>query len=291
MGALALVALDRVVVDEARRPSCLLALFCATGLLASASRGALTGFGIGLIVLVVLRRHRQPAAIVPPLAGAVVAFAALLPSMPSGHHAHPVLAAAGLVAGAVIALAPARLAVAAAVVCVVLGAASGGIRHDVRAAWNPISDQRLTTSSSDRTHERNAALALARDHLVAGVGPGNVTLRWRVFYFVPVEFSVHYAHDEYLQVLDESGAVGLAIVVIGAACVLESTRRGARGLPGAFAPVGIAAALVMLAVHSATDFLWHIPIVPVVACALIGTVTLRNAQFADSPKRAEPHTY
>jgi O-antigen ligase len=94
---------------------------------------------------------------------------------------------------------------------------------------------------------------------------------------------VHYAHDEYLQILVESGAVGLAIVVIGAGWVLVATRRSARGLPARLAPAGIAAALVMLAIHSATDFLWHIPIVPVVACALIGVLTAERGHLAGSP--------
>jgi O-antigen ligase len=283
VGALALVALDRVLEGASRRVFSFLAATCVLGLLATASRGALLGFAVGLVVLVVLRRRSHAAAMIPALAGAVVAFAALLPSMPSGHHAHSAIAIVGLFLGMIIAIAPTRVAIAAALVCVALGSTSGGVRHDVRTAWSPISTQRLTTGSSDRSHERRAAWQLARGHLVAGVGPGNVTLHWSVFYFVPVDFSVHYAHNEYLQILVESGAVGLAIVVIGAGWVLVATRRSARGLPGRLAPAGIAAALVMLAIHSATDFLWHIPIVPVVACALIGVLTTERGHLAGSP--------
>jgi O-antigen ligase len=282
VGALALVALDRVIEGGSRRAFSLLAATCVLGLLATASRGALLGFAVGLVVLAGLRRRSRVASIIPAVAGGVVAFAALLPSMPSGHQAHPAVAFVGLFLGATIAIAPTRVAIAAALVCVALGSTSGGIRHDVRAAWSPISTQRLTTGSSDRSHERRAAVELARDHPVAGVGPGNVTLHWSVFYFVPVDFSVHYAHNEYLQVLVESGVVGLAIAVIGAGWVLAATRRTARGSPGRLAPAGIAAALVMLAIHSATDFLWHIPLVPVVACALLGVLTTVSTQLGES---------
>ena len=293
IGALALVALDRVIEAEgaARRMFSVVAAVCTLGLLATASRGALLGFTIGLFVLVGLRRRAHPIAIIPALAGAVIAFAALLPSMPSGHHAHAGVAIVGLIVGTAIALAPTRAAIAAAIVCVALGLTSGGTRHDVRTAWTPISTQRLTTGSSDRSHERRAALDLAREHPVAGVGPGNVTLHWSVFYFVPVDFSVHYAHNEYLQVLVESGGVGLAIAVVGAGWVLAATRRSARGVPGGLAPAGIAAALVMLAVHSTTDFLWHIPVVPVVACALLGVLAPDTAHSAESPHEGAGHAH
>jgi O-antigen ligase len=79
---------------------------------------------------------------------------------------------------------------------------------------------------------------------------------------------VAYAHDEYLQVLDEAGIVGGVILLLGLGAVVVSLRRVRRHIdsPVAFACVG---ALVALAVHSSMDFLWHIPLIPIVGTALV----------------------
>jgi len=281
VGALALVALDRVLVAQ-RRAHAVLAFVLVVGLAATTSRGALVAFAIGLVVLGVIRRRAGVHQLLPPLLGASVAFAALLPSLPDGNAAHPVVAILGLVVGAAVALAPTRLALGLAAACVLVGLVPAGFRHDARAAWNRVSTERVTAGSDDRGHERRAGLQLVRDHPLTGVGPGQVTLRWRLFLFVPVEFTVHYAHDEYLQVATESGVIGLAIAVVGIGFVLEETRRRAQAAPRSFATAGIAAALVMLAAHSATDFLWHVPIVPVAVSVLLGVITLRESPRSDA---------
>ncbi len=281
--AIALVALDRVVVDVARRLSAVLATVCVVGMLATTSRGAVLGFVVGLAVLIGLRHRQHVSRLTAPLLGAAVGFAALAPSLPSGYDARPGIAVAGLTVGCAIALTPIRPAIVTAVGCVALGLASPTLRHDVRSAWSPISNQRITTDSADRAHERRAALQLAGDHLAAGVGPGNVTLTWDTYYFVPVRLSVHYAHDEYLQLLVESGAVGLAIAGVGIGAVLLETTRRARSAPSELAAAGIVSSLAMLAVHSATDFLWHVPLVVLTVSALIATVWVQPASTAVLP--------
>jgi hypothetical protein len=284
-GAIALVALDRVVVGASRRLSAVLAMACLVGLFATASRGAVVGFVIGLALLVGLRRRRHLSQLPAPLLGAAVSLGALAPSLPSGHDARPGIAIVGLLVGCAIALAPTRLAIAAAVVCVALGLAAPALRHEVRDAWSRISSQRITADSADRADERGTALQVAEDHLVTGVGPGNVTLTWDVYYYVPVRLSVHYAHDEYLQMLVESGIVGLAITVAGIGAVLLATVRNARRAPSGLAAAGIVTALAMLAVHSATDFLWHVPLVPLTMSALIGALWTQPAATAVLPNR------
>jgi O-antigen ligase len=282
-GAMALVALDRVVVGVSRRLSAALAMVCLVGLLATASRGAIVGFVVGFALLVGLRHRRHLSHLLAPLLGAAASFGALAPSLPSGHDARPGIAIVGLAAGCAISLAPAGPAIAAAVACAALGFASPTLRHEVGDAWSPISSQRITADSADRAHERRAALQLAEDHLATGVGPGNVTLTWDVYYFVPVRLSVHYAHDEYLQMLVESGTVGLAIAVAGIGAVLLATARNARSAPSRLAAAGIVSALAMLAVHSATDFLWHVPLVPLTMSALIGTLWMQPSATAVLP--------
>jgi O-antigen ligase len=240
-------------------------------------------------VLAVLRRGTPLARALPPLLGAVVAFGALLPSLPYGHAAHPVLALVGLVLGLGISVAPLRVAVGVAIACVVLGLAPAGARDDVRAAWKTISAQRLTTDSSDRGQERRAAVRLVREHPATGVGPGRVVLQWGVYYFVPVDFTVRYAHDEYLQLAAESGVIGLAIAAVGVGFVLVELRRTARGAPRNLAGAGIAAAFVMLALHSATDFLWHVPLVPVAASVFVGVLATRE-NVGGISEISQPHS-
>ena len=109
-----------------------------------------------------------------------------------------------------------------------------------------------------------AALRVAENHPLVGVGPRQATLAWAG----PTGQTLvaRYAHDEYLQVVAELGAFGLALLVglIGALGLqLWRARRWAtsRGLWA-----GAAGALVAATVHGGFDFLWHVPAV-VLACA------------------------
>jgi O-antigen ligase len=81
-----------------------------------------------------------------------------------------------------------------------------------------------------------------------------------------------YAHDEYLQTLVELGAIGLALLLalLGAAALVVLRRPDGGGYPAAAA--GAVAALGALAVHSAFDFVWHVPVIPLTAAALLGLV-------------------
>jgi hypothetical protein len=274
LGALALVALARLVRDERRPLTSLTAFVLLTGTLATASRGAVIGLAAGLIVLAVLRRAELLAGL-SPLVGAIVAVSALLPSMPAAHHTHPVVAGAGLAAGAVIAVLPLRATVVlvalAAMVIVVIPAP----RNSVTAWWRPIKDGRFTATSNDRTHELHAGLRLVREHPVAGVGPGNVKLEWQILYLVRLQFHARYVHDEYVQTMVEAGVVGLAVAILGFVAIGRAIGK-ARGATDPKMWAGSVSALVALAVQSATDFLWHVAIVPLVAAVLVSLCIART---------------
>ncbi|MFD5830332.1 O-antigen ligase family protein [Lentzea sp. NPDC060358] len=270
--AAAAVMVAGLLVSLVLRPSPLVTgagfLLC-TGIGATMSRAAVVALAVGLLVLCVSAGWRKTvAAAAPAVLGAVVALAALLPSMRVADEPGPVLAVAGLVGGAVVALGLPRLG--RFVVPIALLLAAGGVV--AVASFADGLATRLSVSSPDRAGATGAALdSVARTPLL-GVGPGNGS-----FFFDRVNEGtrvMRYVHNEYLQVLVELGAVGLVLVLGVVAAVLLGLWRG-RGTP---LWAGSCAAVVALLVHSGFDFLWHLPVVLVVAglCAGLGFPSTRD---------------
>ncbi|MBW4716303.1 O-antigen ligase family protein [Saccharothrix obliqua] len=224
-----------------------------TGLGATLSRAGALALLVGLVVLGLLGSWRR---IAPPVLGAAVAVAALSPSFPVGPPS-PVVAVAGLVAGVAVAVGAARLPRSAAVVLVVGAASFAAFAGRLGGRWS--------LSSPDRTGAAGAALDLVRANPLFGVGPGN---GWFTFLRDGHSRVMRYAHDEYLQVLVELGAIGLALL----GCVLFAVFRAVRRRTGG--PwAGAVAALAVLAVHSGFDFLWHLPVTLLVAGVCTGLAT------------------
>jgi len=214
---------------------------------------------------------RTACGLAPAALGSLGALAGLAPSMPAGSDPRPVLAVLGLVAGvlaaAMLAQATARtLAVTAVVVLVVTAAlVSLGL---LDGAGRSVSNARLTLASADRKAQTSAALSLAADHPLTGTGPGRATL-----FFTGSDgeaLAARYVHNEYLQVLAELGAVGLALVVVLLGALARSVRSGRASAPSPLLWAGGAAGLVALCVHSAVDFLWHVPALPLGGALLVG---------------------
>ena len=84
---------------------------------------------------------------------------------------------------------------------------------------------------------------------------------------------MQYVHDEYLQVLVELGVVGLTLLlsVLVGSCLL--VRRAIRRDHRTTLPAAVAAATAAAAVHGAFDFVWHVPVVPLVLAVLVGLLT------------------
>ena len=80
-----------------------------------------------------------------------------------------------------------------------------------------------------------------------------------------------FAHDEYLQVIWKTGLVGLAALL----ALLASTGRWLVGPAGGWADrsrwAGAGAATAALLTASSLDFLWHIPLIPLIGAVLIGS--------------------
>lgn len=102
-----------------------------------------------------------------------------------------------------------------------------------------------------------------------GAGPGRARFFW-------VDASGHgyvarYAHNEYLQLLVELGVIGLAILMTLLTALIVTIGRGRAGMHTMAALwAGAAAAFAVLVVHSAFDFLWQLPILPLTGALLVG---------------------
>jgi O-Antigen ligase len=253
---------------------------------ATLSRGGLLALGVGLIVLAGLADRRRWRAAIGPLAGAVVIFAGLVPSLPDGNQPQLLISSAALTGGLLIgrwqpAVRPpsrqtpegtrrrglrAVVAVALTAALVGLAGTSGGVGRAVSA----IVDARLTTDSAHRGEAASVAVSQILSHPVIGVGPGHGQVRWHD----PsgASHTMEYVHDEYLQVLLELGAVGGALLLVLFVACLRWARSGRPGgtRPSSGQPSSAAAlaATAAFAAQSGVDFLWHVPALPLVVAAV-----------------------
>lgn len=250
--------------------SCLL----LTGLGATLSRGGLLSFSAGALLLIrVLGVSIMLRTLAAPALGALVALAGLWPSIPAPSPARPGLAAGALVVGLVVAVGAARvelqplLALAAAGLLAAAVVASGPAKDATRK----IAGVRLSVVSPDRVEEARAALRLAAERPLTGVGPEGARLSW-----VRPDGTVlvaRYAHNEYLQTLAELGVLGLCVLLSLLAAIGRTVQRCRP--TGALRPLkaGVAAGLVALAVHGFFDFGWHVPAIALTGALLVGVVT------------------
>jgi hypothetical protein len=240
---------------------------------ATLSRGGALALVVGAAVLATLLSPGRTLRVAgPPTLGAVVALAGLVPSMAASSPPRPVLAAAALVVGVGVAVGaahlPSRLLVlflAAAVLAAGAVLAVGGRGSNAAT----VASTRLTIASPDRAAAARAALQLAADRPLTGTGPGRAVLTWvqdsrRV--------TSRYAHNEYLQVLAELGFVGLALLIVLLASLARTIWWGRPHTPSTAIWAGAVAGLAALAVHSALDFLWHLPAIPLAGAVLAGLV-------------------
>jgi hypothetical protein len=273
----------------ARRPragSAALSAVLVAGAVATQSRAGAIACAVGLVAITMLLGLRRVAgAVVGPCAGAVVAVVGLVPGLDADASRSPMvalvaLAAIALGAGAaevmdrVVASPRSGVRVAARGVLVTAAAGAAAVASTVSLG------DRLALVSSDRVGTNAAALDVIASHPLVGVGPGRLV----------VAFSVNgglvgtdLVHDEYLQLVAELGLVGGALA---AAAALASVRTLVRRRSCTVSPIwaGCTAALAAFAVHSAFDFLWHIPVVVLLAAVLFGLAT------SDLPDPDPPHT-
>ena len=215
-------------------------------------------------------------------------LACVAPAVPVDSTRHVILACVGLVAGAATAGWTATSWAAAStrrrLLVGLLGLAVLGLAVGLVSTGHVFADiahVRASAASSDRAHEWAAAFDVARHHLLLGVGTARVLLQWSVGGQV---FTATFAHNEYLQLLVQDGVVGLGVLLVGLVWVFVRLA-GRRRRAGAWsAECGIACLAALLA-QSSLDFLWHIPVIPVLLTAVLA---LALAPSDQSPRRRAP---
>ncbi|MDQ1292252.1 MAG: hypothetical protein QG608_130 [Actinomycetota bacterium] len=287
-----------------------------TAAAATLSRGGALALLVGGAVLLLLAGTATRRAAVPPMVGATVSFAALVPCLRSGQPPQPLLATIGLVVGTMIGtradenararqqrflttvttavgLKPrdrgtvvpralwigAGTAIAAGVVVL-----TDGFEHSLRQ----IVDARVLTGPSYRMEAAGAALERITDSPWIGAGPGEGQVTWTTS--SGVSRTLIFLHDEYLQVVLELGVLTGFLVLLHLAAGAASAWKAGTPREGSAAPpqlrrsarAGGLAAFAAFAVHSAVDFTWHLPALPLVVATLLA-FALPAAEHAHSP--------
>jgi hypothetical protein len=265
---LALLALGRQLTVRRSPTGATVSCLLLAGAGATLSRGGAVALLAGLICLAaVLGVRRTVGALAGPAFGAVVAMAALAPSMPAGAAPRPALAVLGLAAGVALAAAFERAPTGARHGAVALGLVAVAAVVAL-GPFDSVRDTRLSLASADRRAETSAALRLVADRPLTGTGPGRATL-----FFDGADgqaLFARYVHNEYLQVSAELGLIGLAFSAALLIALARTVRAGRASAPSLGLWAGAAAGLVALATHSAFDFLWHVPAIPLAGALLAG---------------------
>jgi hypothetical protein len=284
-----LLALGLLAARPRGLPRAAAAYLLLVGVGAALSRAGFLALAAGFLVLVVLggaRRVLGPS--IPPVLGAAVAVAALMPSFPDSATPRPALAALGLVAGAAVATGPVlltgriRMAVVAALV-VAAGAAGllvlrSGRLHQVWAI-------RGNLDSSGRTGALHAAFQMVGERPLTGTGIGPARFVWDT---TDGSGAVAlYVHDEYVQTLVDLGAVGLVLLFALLAAIAWYLHRAHQPPHPPGIRAGALAGLAALAVHSGFDFLWHIAVLPLVGALLIGLAGPATGRTTSPPEEGK----
>lgn len=122
-----------------------------------------------------------------------------------------------------------------------------------------------------------AAADFAGDEPLRGIGPGKFAERNPV----SSDADLRWAHHGYLQAAAELGLVGLVLIAALAGWVWSALWIAAADEPVSASLA--AAAVTVVGLHAAVDYVWHLPAVLVVMCLLTGANTTRREQPRRSP--------
>ncbi|WP_217921314.1 tetratricopeptide repeat protein [Miltoncostaea oceani] len=163
-------------------------------------------------------------------------------------------------------------------------------RYDPRArdSATTVADRLAVAAGSGRWQNWAVAADQFAASPVAGTGAGDYRFRWAAERDIDV--NVRNAHSLYLEVLGESGLIGLLLLLTPVAAVATGTGLALRrGPPAALArDLGIAAAAgSAVLVHLAGDWAWQMPAV-VLPAVVLGAAALAAATTDASAARVLP---
>jgi hypothetical protein len=251
------------------------------GIAATLSRAGFVALLAGGVILVfMLGRRRALAALWPIGAGALIALVGLVPNLVASARSQPAAAVIALLVGGVVALVrPSPKVAAAGVAAVVMVALL--VPGAVTRAGKELLRIRLTPASAHVRQETwGATFRLVQKHPVLGVGAQDMVVFYRSRTAGPV--GSKFAHNEFLQLTAEQGILGLVLLTVVLAVAARSLARSRSKTPDwmwAGAVAGFAAFLA----HSAGDFLWHVPVIPLCAVTVLAAITGCNDEGSTSP--------
>lgn len=239
---------------------------CAGGLLATQSRGAYVAF-LCACAIVPWRRYVQ--FLVPLLAGVALGVCAIASSPEVGSVAW--LGVVLVLTTCLASIPPwsvlrrplprtGRVVLGLLLLLLASGAAILVHRELTLRAFAP--------SDQDRSVEWSAAFHQWMSAPLLGVGPD----RLLVFHAADGTFA-HFAHNEYLQISADSGAIGLLLLALSIVAVVRIVRRS-----DVLASCATAA-LVCWAVAAVFDFDWHLPFIGLLGGCCVGLARQRENEI------------
>ncbi|HWF15866.1 MAG TPA: O-antigen ligase family protein [Acidimicrobiales bacterium] len=249
-----------------------LVCICAAGLLATQSRAAVLGALLGLLFVPIARYRLLWLPLTLGAIAGAVAVATALSTKPV-----PMVAAVGalcLFVSVVVKPVPIvlgsrrRVGLTLLAALVVVGIALAALHSEL--------SRRLISSASlfDRNPEWSSAYHQFLGSPGLGVGPDRV---------IPLVGGngtfAHFAHNEYLQIADDAGLVGLALLVIAILMIARTVRRTDLGTSCALG------ALIAFAFCGAFDFDWHVPMIGLMAGWVAGLASSAPLRRPRVPKK------
>lgn len=125
--------------------------------------------------------------------------------------------------------------------------------------------------SSSRWEIWAETIGMIREFPVTGIGWGAYSSVFQMFRRSAPGALVTHAENDYLQILAETGVLGIAVLVAGSILVIRSLLRSGGTRPDyGFLGIGSAAGLVALTLHSLTDSILTMPSIALTASVLLG---------------------
>ena len=186
--------------------------------------------------------------------------------------------------------------IAVAVVAVVLTGLLAGIPTMPGANKSAFATPSLAASGMDpsalmRIDAWGKTLRIFLDYPVAGTGLGTFEWAFSGYQRQGESLALRQAHNDYVQVLSETGIIGAALLAWALGVfllrILVPALRGVDGEPR-WTTIGTAAAVFALIVHSTLDFNLQIPANAAQFAVLLGILAAAALDDAPAPAAAQP---